>query len=129
MLGTNDCGGNGMLGDDEEDLRDDLSGLPLERRMGVEDVRATEGLMGRGELGSVGGRGSLEVVERPGNGRVEGWDTVGEVSGEERGNGIDVGVGAEGAAVEGWIRICGGGEARGASNDESIFVLSRNGGR
>ena len=47
MLGTRDWGGKGMLGDELEDLREDLSGLPLERRIGVEDVRETEGRTGR----------------------------------------------------------------------------------
>jgi hypothetical protein len=36
-----------MLGEEENDLRDDFKGLPLERRMGVEEVR------GRGDSGGV----------------------------------------------------------------------------
>ena len=51
MLGTRDWGGNGMLGDDEELLRDDLRGLPLESRMGVDDVRDTDGRTRRGSTG------------------------------------------------------------------------------
>jgi hypothetical protein len=37
-----------MAGEEEEDLSEDLSGLPLERRMtGEEDVRATTGRITR----------------------------------------------------------------------------------
>lgn len=57
MLGTRDWGGKGICGDELEDLREDLSGLPLERRMGVEDVRETEGRTGR-ESGAGLGKGS-----------------------------------------------------------------------
>lgn len=48
MLGTRDWGGKGMLGDEVEDLREDLSGLPLASKIGVDEVRETDGLNGRG---------------------------------------------------------------------------------
>ena len=35
-----------MLGDELEDLSEDLSGFPLASRIGVEEVRETEGLRG-----------------------------------------------------------------------------------
>ncbi len=60
MLGTRDWGGKGMFGDELEDLREDLSSLPLERRIGVEEVRET-GRTGResGEgLERLSGKGS-----------------------------------------------------------------------
>jgi len=37
-----------MLGDEVEDLREDLSGLPLASKIGVDEVRETDGLNGRG---------------------------------------------------------------------------------
>ena len=50
-----------MLGEEEEDLSDDLSGLPFERRIGVDEVREKEGLgdvvvvvMGKGTLACCG---------------------------------------------------------------------------
>lgn len=72
MLGTRDCGGNGMLGDELQDLRDDLRGLPLARRIGVEEVRETEGL----------------IVCGSGEDRFSG--NVGDGKGEERGKGTAV---------------------------------------
>lgn len=44
-----------MLGEEEDDLSDDLSGLPFERRIGVDEVREKEGL---GEE-VVSGKGTL----------------------------------------------------------------------
>jgi hypothetical protein len=47
-----------MLGEEEEDLSDDLSGLPFERRIGVDEVRENEGLgevvIGKGTLACCG---------------------------------------------------------------------------
>ena len=58
-----------MLGEEEEDLSDDLSGLPFERRIGVDEVREKEGLgdvvvvvIGKGTLACCGmglGRGEV----------------------------------------------------------------------
>ena len=45
-----------MLGEEEEDLSDDLSGLPFERRIGVDEVREKEGL---GDVVVVIGKGTL----------------------------------------------------------------------
>jgi len=69
MLGTRDWGGKGMLGDELEDLREDLSGLPLASKMGVDEVRETDGLKGRDS-----GEDSFS-------------ETVGEDKGDERGKG------------------------------------------
>jgi len=74
-----------MLGEDEDDLRDDLRGFPLESRIGEEAVRMTEGRMGRGG-GFSGCLGSLVVVVR-GNGG--GLDAKGDVRGDERGKGTE----------------------------------------
>lgn len=65
-----------MFGDELDDLREDLSGLPLERRIGVEEVRDTEGRTGRE---SEEGKGS------------EDWVWEGEGRGEDVGNGTDAG--------------------------------------
>jgi hypothetical protein len=48
-----------MFGEEEEDLSDDLSGLPFERRMGVDEVREKDGLgdevvIGKGTLACCG---------------------------------------------------------------------------
>jgi hypothetical protein len=69
MLGTRDWGGKGMLGEELDDLREDLRGFPLASRTGVEEVRETDGLKGRED-----GDGGLS-------------ETVGEGRGDERGKG------------------------------------------
>jgi len=48
-----------MWGDEEDDLSDDLSGLPFERRIGVDVVRENDGLgdevvIGKGTLACCG---------------------------------------------------------------------------
>jgi hypothetical protein len=64
--GTRLCDGKGMLGDEEEDLSDDLSGLPFDRSMGDDDVRVK---LGRGEITSALGEGNGEGLgEARGNG-------------------------------------------------------------
>lgn len=45
-----------MLGEEEDDLSDDLSGLPFERRIGVDEVREKDGL---GDEEVVIGKGTL----------------------------------------------------------------------
>jgi hypothetical protein len=59
--------GEPRLGEEEDDLRDDLSGLPLESITGYEDER--------------------EMDE--GDGNLDGGSAVGN-SGDEQGNGTDV---------------------------------------
>lgn len=71
MDGTRDWGGNGMWGEEEEDLSDDLSGLPFERRIGVEEVREKDGL-GDEEEEVVIGKGTLACC---GRGEVRGKGT------------------------------------------------------
>jgi len=39
-----------MWGEEEDDLSDDLSGLPFERRIGVDEVRKNDGLGGEEEV-------------------------------------------------------------------------------
>ena len=73
MDGTRDWDGNGMLGEEEEDLSDDLSGLPFERRIGVDEVREKEGL---GDVVVVMGKGTLACCGRGlGRGEVRGKGT------------------------------------------------------
>jgi hypothetical protein len=52
--------GEAMAGDEEDDLRDDFRGLPLERKMGVDDVRATLGRAAGGGVGAGSGEGCEE---------------------------------------------------------------------
>ena len=50
MLGTRDCGGKKIFGEELEGFKDDLSGLPFESKTEVEDVLEMEG---RGDLAAV----------------------------------------------------------------------------
>ena len=85
-----------MLGDEEDDLREDLSGLPFERMMGVEGVR------GRDPEGDV----DLDEALDKNAGR-KGEGPVGGEEGEEVGNGT-----AEGGS-RGGISMRGGGSMEG----------------
>jgi len=88
MLGTRDCGGKGIFGEELEDFKDDLSGLPFESKTGVEDVLDTEG---RGDLAAAVpvSAAAVTVAVRGDNGCSFLLSVcVGEGRGEDLGNGI-----------------------------------------
>ena len=88
MLGTRDCGGNGIFGEELEDFRDDLSGLPFESKTEVEDVLETEE---RGDLAAAVAvsAAAITVADRGDNGcSFLASVCVGEGKGEDLGNGM-----------------------------------------
>ena len=88
-------GRSDMLGDEDEDLRDDFNGFPFDRMMGVEGVR---------------GRDGDEVLEVFLEYEREGMNGEGPGGGEE---GEEVGKGTAVGGSRGGISIRGGGSTEG----------------